>query len=95
MKRLSRDHHIYFLDPEAPPAITIDSGDEIMVETWDAFEGLRDAAAFEAKDPKGPASGPIFVDGAESGDALKIDFLSIVPKADVPSPITKRRSLHA
>jgi acetamidase/formamidase len=52
-----------------------------MVETWDAFEGLRDAAVFEAKDPKGPASGPIFVNGAGPGDALKIDFLSIVPKA--------------
>jgi amidase len=82
MKRLSRDHHIYFLDPEAPPAITIESGDELMVETWDAFEGIRDAAVFEAKEVKGPASGPIFVNGAEPGDALRIDFLSIAPKAD-------------
>jgi amidase len=82
MQRLSRDHHIYFLDPETPPAITIDSGDEILVETWDAFEGLRDAATFEAKDPKGPATGPIRVNGAEPGDALKIEFLSIVPKAE-------------
>jgi amidase len=81
MKRLSRDHHIYFLDPAAPPAITIDSGDEIMVETWDAFEGLRDAVMVQARDPKGPATGPISVNGAEPGDALKIEFLSIVPKA--------------
>jgi amidase len=81
MKRLSRDHHVYFLDPAAPPAITIDSGDEIVVETWDAFEGIRDAAAFEARADKGPATGPIRVNGAEPGDALKIEFLSIVPKA--------------
>lgn len=81
MKRLSRDHHVYFLDPEAAPAITIESGDELEVETWDAFEGLRDAAAFEAKADKGPATGPIAVRGAEPGDALKIEFLSIVPKA--------------
>ena len=82
MQRLSRDHHVYFLDPEASPAITIESGDELEVETWDAFEGLRDAAAFEAKVDKGPATGPIAVRGAEPGDALKIEFLSIVPKAD-------------
>jgi len=82
MKRLGRDHHIYFLDPAAPPAITIDSGDELQVETWDAFEGIRDASEFEAKPSKGPATGPIFVNGAEPGDALAVEFLSIVPKAD-------------
>jgi amidase len=81
MQRLSRDHHTYFLDPDAPPAITVDSGDVLQVETWDAFEGLRDAAAFEAKADKGPATGPIYVAGAEPGDALRIDFLRIVPKA--------------
>jgi amidase len=82
MQRLSRDQHIYFLDPAAPPAITIESGDELLVETWDAFEGGRDAALFQAKDPKGPATGPIAVRGAEPGDALKIDFLRIAPKID-------------
>ena len=40
MKHLSREKRIYFLDPQAKPAITIDSGEELMVETWDAFEGL-------------------------------------------------------
>jgi amidase len=82
MQRLGRDHHVYFLDPAAAPAIAIDSGDELEVETWDAFEGIRDAAEFEAKADKGPATGPIAVNGAEPGDALKIEFLSIVPKAD-------------
>jgi amidase len=81
VKHLSREQHIYFLDPAAPPAITIDSGEELAVETWDAFEGLRDTALFEAREVKGPATGPIAVNGAEPGDALKIDFLSIVPKA--------------
>jgi amidase len=82
MKQLTRDHHIYFLDPAAAPAIAIDSGEELMVETWDAFEGLRDPGLADERLLKGPASGPIFVNGAEPGDALKIEFLSIVPKAD-------------
>ena len=80
MKRLSRDNIIYFLEPEAPAAITIDSGEELMVETWDAFEGVRDPAVLEAKSLKGPAIGPIYVNGAEPGDALRIEFISITPK---------------
>ena len=80
MKRLSRDNVIYFLEPGAPPAITIDSGEELMVETWDAFEGVRDPAILEEKSLKGPAIGPIYVNGAEPGDALRIEFLSITPK---------------
>ena len=80
MKRLSRDQRIYVLEPNAPPAITIDSGDELVVETWDAFEGIRDPAALEEKALRGPATGPIYVNGAEPGDALRVDFLSITPK---------------
>ena len=80
MKHLSRENRIYFLDPQGEPAITIDSGEELMVETWDAFEGLREPAALDAKALKGPATGPIYVNGAEPGDALKVDFISITPK---------------
>jgi len=80
MKSLDREHHIYMLEPGATPAITIDSGEELMVETWDAFEGVQDPEIIGEKYLKGPASGPIFVNGAEPGDALKVDFISITPK---------------
>ena len=80
MRQLSREHHIYVLEPGSDPAITIDSGEEIIVETWDAFEGERDPVALEANPLKGPATGQIYVNGAEPGDALKIDFISITPK---------------
>ena len=82
MKKLSREHRIYILQPDNPPAITIDSGEELMVETWDAFEGIRDAKALDAKQLKGPASGPIYVNGAEPGDALRVDFISVTPKVE-------------
>jgi amidase len=68
------------LEPEASPAIVIDSGDDLMVETWDAFEGERDPAVLGEKYLKGPATGPIYVNGAEPGDALKVEFISITPK---------------
>jgi amidase len=80
MKRLGREHHIYVLEPQAVPAITIDSGEELIVETWDAFEGIRDPRVLEARSLKGPATGPIWVNGAEPGDALRVDFISITPK---------------
>ena len=82
MKTLSRDNLIYFLEPDAKPAITIDSGEELMVETWDAFEGVRDPEVLTARALKGPAIGPIYVNGAEPGDALRVEFISITPKGD-------------
>ena len=82
MKRLGRENHIYVLDAEVPPAITIDSGEELMVETWDAFEGERDPAVLDARYLKGPATGSIYVNGAEPGDALRVEFISITPKEE-------------
>ena len=80
MKKLTRDNPIYILEPGMHPAITIDSGEDLLVETWDAFEGIRDPHELEVKSLKGPATGPIYVNGAEPGDSLKVDFISISPK---------------
>ena len=80
MKTLTREQRIYVLNPQGTPAISIDSGEELMVETWDAFEGIRDPEVLEAKSLIGPATGPIWINGAEPGDALKVDFISITPK---------------
>lgn len=82
MKQLGRENHIYVLDAEVPPAITIDSGEDLMVETWDAFEGERDPAVLNARSLKGPATGSIYVNGAEPGDALRVEFISITPKEE-------------
>ena len=70
MKSISREHRIYILHPENEPAVTIDSGDDLMVETWDAFEGIREPGVLQEKSLKGPATGPIYVNGAEPGDTL-------------------------
>ena len=49
------------------------------METWDAFEGARDLKAIKERTFKGPATGPIYIEGARPGDALKVDFISIRP----------------
>jgi amidase len=77
MQRLSRDKFTTVLDPKLQAAITIASGDELIVETWDAYMGVW--GANEQPTVMGPATGPIAVDGASPGDALKIDLLAIRP----------------
>ncbi|MBI3327225.1 MAG: hypothetical protein HYZ81_11060, partial [Nitrospinae bacterium] len=59
MKRLSRDTYTTVLDPRLPPAITIASGEELLVETWDAYMGVW--GANEEPRVLGPAIGPIEV----------------------------------
>lgn len=77
MQRLSRDVFTTVLDPQLPPAITVVSGATILVETWDAYMGTWGADT----EPRvtGPATGPIAVEGASPGDALRIDILAIEP----------------
>ncbi|HEX9868264.1 MAG TPA: hypothetical protein VGC99_06645, partial [Candidatus Tectomicrobia bacterium] len=77
MKRLSRDKFTTVLDPNLQPAITIASGDELVVETWDAYMGVW--GAHEQPTVMGPATGPIAVAGASPGDALKVELLAITP----------------
>ena len=75
MKHLSRDKHTTNLDPRQPPALRVSSGEEVMVESWDAFMG--NWTSDEQDRVAGAASGPIFVEGAQRGDALRVDILSI------------------
>src|SRR5919198_3611214 len=77
MQRLSRAKYTTVLDPALPPAITIASGEELVVETWDAYKGVWGA---DQEPPEvGAAAGPIAVEGAGPGDALRIDILAITP----------------
>src|SRR5919206_517597 len=77
MQRLSRDKYTTVLDPTLPAGITIASGEELVVETWDAYKGVWGA---DQEPPEvGAATGPIAVEGAGPGDALRIDILAITP----------------
>jgi acetamidase/formamidase len=79
-----------WLDPKAPPRLTIASGDIVSIETlmhgkdkiqkgttMDEIVALR-----KANPGGGPHSltGPIYVEGAEPGDVMEIKILKIVPK---------------
>jgi amidase len=77
LKRISRDRYTTVLDRKLPPVTTLKSGDEVLVETHDAFMGAWGEGQWP--DHLGAATGPIAVEGAAPGDALRIDLLEIVP----------------
>jgi amidase len=81
MIRITRDHIVYSLDKAHPPVATVESGAEIWFETWDARTGTvrSDTDLLTAPHPKGPnpATGPVFVRGAEPGDTLIASVLEI------------------
>jgi len=88
MKRLAKDQYINTLDPRTEPRLRVESGEEIVVETWDAFMGGWDAGA--DRGIPGPVAGPIAVRGASPGDALRVDLLEITPKDLTPG----RSAMH-
>ena len=65
--RLASDRVIYSFSPEHPPAIIVESGDRIVIETRDAydrqFQGNLDINSYlreRNSRPSNPATGPIF-----------------------------------
>jgi acetamidase/formamidase len=60
-----------------PPALTIASGDTVITETIDAH-GIDKDGVQRAPEPN-PMNGPIFVTGAEPGDALKVQIVRMTP----------------
>lgn len=72
--------------PDIPPAVACDPGDEVILETRDAFDGQFGlAATVEAvRTPNlflvHPLTGPVYVATAEPGDLLEIEILEVAPE---------------
>jgi amidase len=81
MQKLTRNQIVYSLDKNHPPALTVDPGATILLETYDARSGTIRSAAdlLDHPHPLGanPATGPIFVRGAAPGDTLVVEILDI------------------
>jgi acetamidase/formamidase len=80
-----------WLDPKEPPKLVVASGDTVAIETMmHAHNKIQPGSTMEeivalrkANPGGGPHSvtGPVYVNGAESGDAMEIRIVKIVPKA--------------
>jgi formamidase len=72
--------------PDIPPILRCEPGDEVILETRDAFDGQfgpADAgpATVAAADLNvvHPLTGPIYIDDAEPGDVLEVEILEVEP----------------
>ena len=69
--------------PDIPPALTVEAGDEVVIDCRDGLDGqitplTVDADLAELDFDRGhPLTGPIEVRGAEPGDVLRVEILSV------------------
>ena len=80
-----RDHHHVVWDNGLPPVLTVAPGDVVEFRTNEASNGqITPDSSAEATTRfdfgnVNPVTGPVHVDGAKPGDALKITVLSLEP----------------
>ena len=89
LKRLSAEHVVYTMDRRHSPAISVSSKDTLVVETiegWNILQKIKklgttgeqvDVRALVDLNQINPATGPIYVIGAEPGDAISVKILDI------------------
>jgi len=85
MKELNAERRFYAFSAENPPALRVEPGEELVIETQDCFSNQirREDKLFATVgwEQVNPATGPIFVTDAEPGDILVADILEIIPAA--------------
>jgi len=79
--------HQYVFDAAAEPALVVEPGATIVIETLDCFSNRLGAGAPTLRDENdildyiggryNPVNAPIFVEGAEPGDRLAVDIVDI------------------
>lgn len=75
-----------FWDNTLPPRVRIQPGDTVVFETLEASanqitpNSSHEAVANLSFDPIHPLTGPVYVEGAEPGDALEVEIISIQHK---------------
>jgi len=107
MRRLSRENYFYKWSPQNKPAVRLSTGERLEVELWDHVKNsiqTENDYGPEELELINPATGPIFVEGAEPSDAVAVRILDIklgpighlqlIPgfgllTGKVPSPVTK------
>jgi formamidase len=71
--------------PDIAPVVRCEPGDEVILETRDAFDGQMspdaslDTVAAPNLDVVHPLTGPVYVEGAEPGDLLEVEIADIEP----------------
>jgi len=76
MYKVSKDNVVYAMSAKNAPALHANPGETIQFETWDALHGQVKSAdgGISGLDWSrvNPATGPVYINGAEPGDTLSI-----------------------
>ncbi len=79
--RVPRDITFYAFGPHLTPAASVDQGEEVILETYDCFQGQivkeTDLATNLNWSNINPATGPVYINGVKPGDVVKIDLLEV------------------
>ena len=76
MYKVCKDTIVYSMSAKNKPVLHVEPGSQVQFETWDALHGQITSA--EGKLDKlnwervNPATGPIYINGAEPGDTLSV-----------------------
>jgi amidase len=83
---VSKDQHLFSLSADAVPVARVRAGESVRLETADCFAGQISASgeAPAAVDWMciNPATGPVFIEGAEPGDVLSVlvERIEVAPR---------------
>ena len=85
MRILGKDHITYYFGNDTGEPYVVKPGEVFAVETRDCFEDTLQSTE-DLDDPKklefvinnrNPVTGPVYVEGAEPGDSIRIDIKKI------------------
>ncbi|QUG84352.1 acetamidase/formamidase family protein [Bacillus nitratireducens] len=81
MYRIHKEHIVYAMSPDNQPCMEVEGGSRVVFETYDCFENQIDSedVAFQELDWNriNPATGPVYIKGAEPGDILVVTIEKI------------------
>jgi len=81
MLKISRESSVLSMSASHAQAARAASGDTVIFETFDCFTNNirteQDLFHLVGWDKINPATGPLYIEGAEAGDVLKVDILDI------------------
>ncbi|MFT5468832.1 MAG: amidase [Verrucomicrobiales bacterium] len=99
MQRVPAEPLIYEFSRHNLPRVSIQPGQQLLVESEDALSGQIRKPGDQRDKSKmpwsNPVTGPIFVEGAEPGDALAVTIDDIKPRDDLAATYTGHPRLLA
>jgi amidase len=81
LKKIKKEDCIYTMSKDHKPALKVHSGDTVIFETYDCYndqiKSENQPFSTIKRELNNPATGPLYIDEAESGDILKIEIIDI------------------